>query len=164
MEYQRLSKNMSPEDRFWARVQKTDTCWLWLGATSGGYGRIMVNNVSMGAHKFSYEMHTGTKVAPHMVVDHLCEVKACVRPDHLEPVTQAENIRRALPHRSKTRKPTKNPKVKAPVVPNAQSLYCTVCLKHVPDRSQLVGHICGPCRAEHTAKANAALNARMGGR
>lgn len=166
MEYKRLSKNMPVEDRFWARVEKTATCWLWHGATAGGYGRIMVDKVTVGAHRYSYEMHTGKTIEPHMVVDHLCGVKHCVRPDHLEPVTQAENIRRAT--RSGKRRDTSGLKGLArhvvPSGPNAQSLYCTVCLKHVPDRSQLVGHICGPCREEHTAKAMAALNARMGGR
>lgn len=94
---------MSAEDapaRFWAKVIKTETCWLWTGG-HGKYGHGVFipktrNEPIMGAHRWSWESVNGP-IPPGLVLDHLCRVPACVRPDHLEPVTQAENVRRA-PH------------------------------------------------------------------
>lgn len=68
-------------------------CWIWSGPTnSRGYGRIYVDG-PVAAHRWSYEHFVG-EIPDGLVLDHLCRVTLCVRPDHLEPVTQAENIRR----------------------------------------------------------------------
>lgn len=86
--------------RFWAKVQKTETCWLWTGATfRHGDGAFAVGSKIDGskraahAHKFLWESIHGP-VPPGLELDHLCRTPRCVRPDHLEPVTHAENIRR----------------------------------------------------------------------
>ena len=83
-------------ERFWPKVEKTDTCWLWTGAkTPLGYGKF---NVGKGrielAHRTSLAL-AGVTIPPGFDVDHLCRVPSCVRPDHLEPVTHAENMARA---------------------------------------------------------------------
>lgn len=72
-------------------------CWLWTGElNSAGYGRISRGNNRYGlrerllAHRVSYEMHKGP-VPMGMDLDHLCRVRMCVNPSHLEPVTRSEN-------------------------------------------------------------------------
>lgn len=84
------------EERFWSKVTKTDTCWLWIGALDrDGYGgAFRVNRETRtGPHRFSYELLVGS-IPDGLVIDHLCRVRHCVNPAHLEPVTNAENIRR----------------------------------------------------------------------
>lgn len=82
------------EDRFWARVNKTDTCWLWTGARlPSGYGEIWDGQRMGRAHRYAYELLVGP-IPSGLQIDHLCRVRHCVNPDHLEPVTQQENIRR----------------------------------------------------------------------
>lgn len=84
--------------RFWKKVAKTDTCWLWTDVPSrAGYGQIWSADIQgqVYAHRFSYELHKGP-IPDGLVIDHLCRVRHCVNPDHLEVVTRAENNRRGL--------------------------------------------------------------------
>ena len=87
------------EERFWAKVRKTRTCWLWTGAISDtGYGAFnrgsgRANRDYISSHRFAYELVVGP-IAEGLHLDHLCQVKACCNPAHLEPVTPAENNRR----------------------------------------------------------------------
>lgn len=84
-------------DRFEAKVERiTESgCWVWTGALSGsGYGRVNVEGKNRQAHRTVYAMHKGA-IPEGMQIDHLCKVRCCVNPDHLEPVTQLENLRRA---------------------------------------------------------------------
>lgn len=80
------------EKRFWAKVERSDdnSCWLWTGYVLRGYGRFE----STGAHRVAYELLVAP-IPPGLHLDHLCRVTRCVNPSHLEPVTQAENNRRA---------------------------------------------------------------------
>lgn len=87
---------------FWARVAKTDDCWLWTGAHDrDGYGAYTESRTKKWrAHRLAYVATRGNH-APGLELDHRCEVRNCVRPDHLEPVTHAENMRRAALRRQR---------------------------------------------------------------
>lgn len=91
-------------DRFWSKVDKNGPvpaarpdlgpCWLWTRATHpDGYGNIRVSGRGRFAHRLAYELEIGP-VPEGLELDHLCRVRICVNPDHLEPVTHAENMRR----------------------------------------------------------------------
>jgi len=68
--------------KFLVKVDKTPTCWIWNGCTTGGYGRFRNEGKVHNAHKFSYELHNGL-VPAGMRVKHKCGNKACVNPEHL---------------------------------------------------------------------------------
>lgn len=71
-------------------------CWLWTGNTNDqGYGLLLWNERSQRAHRLMYEIMVGP-IPEGLVLDHLCRVRNCVRPDHLDPVTQGENTRRGM--------------------------------------------------------------------
>lgn len=71
---------------------KTD-CWVWNKALRDGYAMFRVNSVTQGVHRWTYEKFKGT-IPEGFEVDHLCRVRSCVNPEHLEAVTKEENIRR----------------------------------------------------------------------
>lgn len=89
-------KGEPAEVRFWLKVNKTDTCWLWTARINKyGYGQFKAGR-HWAAHRWSYT-HVVGPIPDGLELDHLCRVRHCVRPDHLEPVTQRENIRRRQP-------------------------------------------------------------------
>lgn len=109
-EYYRRERKPRPtlEERFWAKVEKTDGCWLWQGyKTVMGYGRINVDGHAVGAHRVAYEMLVGP-IPVALTLDHLCRNPGCVRPDHLEPVTLAENSLRSNIVHPRGGRPRKN--------------------------------------------------------
>lgn len=71
-------------------------CWLWMGDVNQyGYGRVRFSDGSTKVvHRVSYEMDCGT-IPLGLDLDHLCRVRSCCNPAHLEPVTRATNLRRA---------------------------------------------------------------------
>lgn len=88
-------------ERFLAKVAiQEGGCWEWTAVTAGeGYGYFYRGSVAPGehgriyAHRWSYEYHVGP-IPKGLVIDHLCRNRLCVNPEHLEPVSQLENVRR----------------------------------------------------------------------
>lgn len=96
--------------RLWSRVNKSGPvpayaphlgpCWIWTGLLVNGYGRFSFGSDRTGtkrevlAYKYIYESLHGL-VPQGLELDHLCRVRACCNPDHLDPVTHAENMKRS---------------------------------------------------------------------
>lgn len=96
----------------WDRIDvgAPDACWPYLGATSYGYGRHIVDTTTKAtraAHRLAYESVHGP-VPDGLVLDHLCRNRGCCNPAHLEPVTSGENTRRGY----------------APAAINARKTHC----------------------------------------
>lgn len=93
------------EERFWPKVEKTDSCWLWTAALNqvSGYGMIGAGGHDgrmLYAHRVAYELVVGP-IPDGMTLDHLCNVRRCVNPEHLSPCSTQENS-----HRGKARRLT----------------------------------------------------------
>ena len=90
-QFERVLLRGSEEERFWSKVNKTDGCWLWTaGVDKSGYGRFTGGYL---AHRWSYEKEIGL-IPKDAVIDHLCHVRACVNPQHLEAVSRGANSTR----------------------------------------------------------------------
>ncbi len=77
-------------------IDEVTGCWNWSGARHpSGYGRLKVGGKQLYAHRYMYEKVRG-RIPDGRVIDHLCRNRSCVNPDHLEVVTQTENMRRGL--------------------------------------------------------------------
>ena len=91
--------------RILTRIVRTDGCWVYDGAhTPNGYGVMKIRlrdaegvlySTQLQAHRIAYEHFIGP-IPVDLEIDHLCRNKPCCRPDHLEPVTHRENVRRAM--------------------------------------------------------------------
>jgi hypothetical protein len=90
----------------WSRVTVTGFCWLYDGWLDGhGYGYTRYEGKSRRAHKLAYEELVGP-VPEGLVLDHLCRVRNCVNPDHLEAVTTKVNLMRGFGHARKNAEKT----------------------------------------------------------
>ena len=105
------------EERFWEKVEKTDGCWLWTASLGqhGGYGQFNNGTTMEPSHRFAYKLIVGP-IPPELELDHLCRVRRCVNPAHLEVVDHRTNTMRGLAplvngamNRSKTHCPQGHP-------------------------------------------------------
>lgn len=88
----------SDEVKFWTWAGKAEGCWLWTGGLRGGYG-FLVSPREQAAHRLSWIIHNGP-IPVGLQVHHICGIRRCVNPDHLQLVTQRENMGEMLLRRS----------------------------------------------------------------
>jgi hypothetical protein len=81
----------SLSERFWSKVQKTDCCWNWIGSITDGYGYFKVGGKTLKATRVSWELANGP-IPEGLWMLHHCDNRKCVRPDHLFPGTQQDNV------------------------------------------------------------------------
>lgn len=87
---------MSVEERFWAKVEKTDGCWLWKAAMRlNGYGCFNFKGRLESAHRVAYTLVKGD-IPDGMVIMHSCDMRRCVNPAHLSLGTWQENTQDAI--------------------------------------------------------------------
>lgn len=81
-------------ERFWEKVNKTETCWLWTGAIykKSCYGMFSpIKGSTMPAHRFAWQLAHGT-LPEGLDICHTCDVRRCVRLEHLFPGTRQDNM------------------------------------------------------------------------
>lgn len=112
MAYSQAVAMMSLEERVMRHVviNPVSKCWEWHGRRNGkGYAEMFYEGKKRLVHRFYYEYSKGN-IPDGLVLDHLCRHRSCVNPDHLEPVTQKENVRRGVNwQRQKTHCPKGHP-------------------------------------------------------
>ena len=83
-------------ERFWNKVEPEPNtgCWLWSGADKrNGYGQITISGKKLSVHRLAFTVLSGA-IPAGLDLDHLCRVRCCVNPEHLEPVTRQTNLLR----------------------------------------------------------------------
>ena len=129
--------------RFWSYVDKGEGCWNWTGPMSpDGYGvlqlRVDGRKLTEYMPRYSWELANGP-FPEGMEPDHLCRNRACVNPDHLEPVTHKENILRG----------------ESPQAINARKTHCIRGHEFTPENTYIWpstgGRGCKACIAIHAA-------------
>lgn len=87
----RLGKPMDPpirnhwasdQERFWEKVNKTESCWVWMGAKYKGYGAFRLDGKSQLAHRVLYAWTKG-EIPAGAQLDHMCHNRSCVNPSHI---------------------------------------------------------------------------------
>lgn len=105
-------------ERFWTKVQRTETCWLWIRyRNKDGYGRFMFEGRVWNAHRISYRLHYGD-IPQGQEVMHVCDNPPCVNPAHLKTGTHRENIRDML-EKKRGRSPVGTQSPNAKITPEA---------------------------------------------
>lgn len=124
--------------RIMAKIDKTAPggCWLWTAVRRNGYGIVRLNGANVNAHRAVYRLLRGP-IPDGMQLDHLCRVRACVNPDHLEPVTQRENIMRGVGYSAR----------------NARKTHCPRGHEYPPFREKM-GRRCAACHRDQERNRN----------
>ena len=101
----KLDRDRTPEERFWSWVDKDGPvpdykpelgpCWVWTGGLAEGYGAFSLESRQIKAHRFSYLWLVG-EIPDECELDHLCRVRRCCNPTHLEPVSHLINVHRGV--------------------------------------------------------------------
>lgn len=125
--------------RFWSKVEKTSTCWLWTDKpNSSGYGLLgFRRDAKVYAHRLAVHLTRGP-IPAGMELDHICRTRHCVNPDHLEPVTHRVNGLRGI----------------APTAINARKTHCIRGHAFTPENTHINstgGRRCRECMRLHDA-------------
>lgn len=81
---------MTPEERFWSKVDKSGDCWLWTaGVDDHGYGQFKFYGKNIKAHRVAYFL---THAVWPVETRHSCDIRLCVRPEHLLDGTHQDNV------------------------------------------------------------------------
>jgi hypothetical protein len=152
----------SPIERFLRQIAPTQLvpelgpCWLWTGAISKGYGRFGITIAfksyrMLQAHRWAYEYWIGL-IPAGLELDHLCRVRACVNPNHLEPVTTRINLLRGRGISAR----------------NAAKTHCPEGHSYIPintflqrGRKESLGRVCLTCRRERDRRRRAKKRAEV---
>ena len=99
MPTQRTHSRPSLAERLWSGATTDENgCWIWQRARDRyGYGTIKRDGRNCCTHRIAYELIKGP-IPAGLTIDHLCRVRACINPDHLEAVTNRENLMRGIGH------------------------------------------------------------------
>jgi hypothetical protein len=131
-------------ERFMEKVAEAPTgCWLWTAKCNNrGYGMFGIDRKMRTAHRVSYEIHVGP-IPPGMDIDHLCSVRHCVNPTHLEPVPHRENLLRGTGF----------------AAVNAAKTHCPHGHEYTPENTYANpnpqgGRICRTCKRERDRRAS----------
>ena len=103
-----VSKRIHKDDeaRFLSRIDKSTGCWLWTAHINpkSGYVQFRIGGRAgkmVLAHRWAYQHFVG-EIPKGLQLDHLCRIRHCVNPSHLEPVTASENTIRAIQFKKST--------------------------------------------------------------
>lgn len=137
--------NSTDSARFWRKVSKSESCWIWTSAHNVyGYGVFHLAGKTVMAHRLSYEMVRG-EVPLDMSVDHLCRVRDCVNPAHLEIVTRGENVLRGIglwaQNKRKTHCPKGHPYVAGNIYRDSGGRKCRQCCLDRDHAKRPCGHL-----------------------
>ena len=81
--------------RWTGKVQRDGDCIIWIaGRNHAGYGNIRIQGRMARAHRVAWVAANGIDIPAGLTIDHLCRNRACVNPDHLEPIGIRENTLR----------------------------------------------------------------------
>jgi len=113
------------------KVEKVGRCWIWRASLdTHGYGHGRFRGRLRLAHRISYELFVG-EIPDGLVLDHLCRQPSCVNPEHLEAVTNRENVLRGnsivAKHALKTQCPQGHKYDKVVARGEGTARICTVC-------------------------------------
>lgn len=91
-----MNKEVPIQKKLWDKIEKQPGgCWLWNGKLDrDGHGRVTYKGIARSTHSLVYQLIVGAVPVPPLQIDHLCRVRRCVNPDHMEAVTVALNLQR----------------------------------------------------------------------
>lgn len=137
--------------RILARTKKTSSCWFYIGTKASGYGTIVIDGKREVVHRLMYEIERGA-IPEGSELDHLCGIKHCLNPDHLEPVSHLENTRRGPQYKGDEAKYKSNPK--APSRKKTHLLYIQEeRFRSEPKKSALVNKLLTDYYDNHNFKS-----------
>jgi HNH endonuclease len=115
-------------ERIMAKVAIDENgCWRWMGYINElGYAKVSFEGQAVSAHRIVYT-HLIGPIPIGLEIDHICNVRDCLNPEHLRTVTHAENVRRAFPPLTEFR--CGHPATAANTVRDSVSGYgrCAIC-------------------------------------